>query len=82
MDFDESGCVETGPLDAGAGRVCSYPYRQLDYRSVAGVKMAFKKVASQTYMQMTIKLTDVQPDGDRRGTLLSAATLASHKGTS
>jgi hypothetical protein len=33
-----------------------------DYRSVAGVKMAFKKVVSQTYMQMTIELTDVQPN--------------------
>ena len=33
-----------------------------DYRSVAGVKMAFKKVVSQTYMQMTIELADVQPN--------------------
>jgi hypothetical protein len=33
-----------------------------DYRDVAGVKMAFKKVVSQTYMQMTIELTDVQPN--------------------
>jgi hypothetical protein len=33
-----------------------------DYREVAGVKMAFKKVVSQTYMQMTIELTDVQPN--------------------
>jgi hypothetical protein len=29
---------------------------------VAGVKMAFTKVVSQTYMQMTIELTDVQPN--------------------
>jgi hypothetical protein len=33
-----------------------------DYRDVAGVKMAFKKVVSQTFMQMTIELTDVQPN--------------------
>jgi hypothetical protein len=33
-----------------------------DYREVAGVKMAFKKVVSQTFMQMTVELTDVQPN--------------------
>ena len=33
-----------------------------DYRDVAGVKMAFKKVVSQTYMQATIEFTDVQPN--------------------
>jgi hypothetical protein len=33
-----------------------------DYKEVAGMKMAFKKVVSQTYMQMTIELTDVQPN--------------------
>jgi hypothetical protein len=33
-----------------------------DYRDVAGVKMAFKKVVSQTFMQMTVELTDVQPN--------------------
>ena len=31
-----------------------------DYRDVAGVKMPFAWTASQTYMQMTIKLSDVQ----------------------
>jgi hypothetical protein len=31
-----------------------------DYRSVAGVKMPFTWTASQTYMQMTVKLSDVQ----------------------
>lgn len=31
-----------------------------DYRDVAGIKMPFTWTASQTYMQMTIKLTDVQ----------------------
>ena len=31
-----------------------------DYRDVAGVKMPFTWTASQTYMQMTIKLSDVQ----------------------
>jgi len=33
-----------------------------DYRDVAGVKMAFRKVVSQTYMQMTLEMTDVQPN--------------------
>jgi len=42
-----------------------------DYREVAGVKMAFKKVVSQTYMQATIELTDVQPN-----TAIDAARFA------
>ena len=33
-----------------------------DYRDVAGVKMPFRKKVSQTYMQMTIELSDVQPN--------------------
>jgi hypothetical protein len=33
-----------------------------DYRDVAGVKFPFRKTVSQTYMQMTIELTDVQPN--------------------
>lgn len=33
-----------------------------DYRDVAGVKMPFTWTASQTYMQMTIKLTAIQPN--------------------
>ena len=33
-----------------------------DYREVAGVQIPFRKVVSQTYMQMTIELTDVQPN--------------------
>ncbi len=33
-----------------------------DYRDVAGVKMPFKWIVSQTYMQMTIALSDVQPN--------------------
>ena len=33
-----------------------------DYRDVAGVKMPFTWTVSQTYMQMTIKLTAVQPN--------------------
>ena len=33
-----------------------------DYREVAGMKMAFQKVVSQTFMQMTIELSDVQPN--------------------
>jgi hypothetical protein len=31
-----------------------------DYRDVAGVKMPFTWTASQTYMQMTIKLSAIQ----------------------
>jgi hypothetical protein len=33
-----------------------------DYRDVAGVKVAFTRTVSQTYMQMTVKLTNVQPN--------------------
>ncbi len=33
-----------------------------DYRDVAGVKMPFHKAVSQTYMQMKVDLTDVQPN--------------------
>ena len=33
-----------------------------DYRDVAGVKMPFRRKVSQTYMQMTIELSDVQPN--------------------
>ncbi|MGH9256128.1 MAG: photosynthetic reaction center cytochrome c subunit family protein [Vicinamibacterales bacterium] len=33
-----------------------------DYRDVAGVKFPFKRVVTQTYMQMTIELSDVQPN--------------------
>ena len=33
-----------------------------DYRDVAGVKMPFRKTVSQTYMQLTIELSDVQPN--------------------
>jgi hypothetical protein len=31
-----------------------------DFRDVAGVKVPFKRVVSQTFMQMTVELTDVQ----------------------
>ena len=33
-----------------------------DYRDVAGVKMPFTWTASQTYMQMTIKLSEIKPN--------------------
>ena len=33
-----------------------------DYRDVAGVKVPFRRTVSQTYMQMTVELTDVQPN--------------------
>jgi hypothetical protein len=33
-----------------------------DYRDVAGVKIPFHRSVSQTYMQMSIELTDVQPN--------------------
>jgi hypothetical protein len=33
-----------------------------DYRDVAGIKMPFKRTVTQTYMQMTVELSDVQPN--------------------
>ncbi len=33
-----------------------------DYRDVAGVKIPFARTVSQTYMQMTVKFTSVQPN--------------------
>jgi len=33
-----------------------------DYRDVAGVKIPFTRKVSQTYMQMSVELTDVQPN--------------------
>jgi hypothetical protein len=33
-----------------------------DYRDVAGIKLPFKKTVSQTYMQMVVELTNVQPN--------------------
>jgi hypothetical protein len=33
-----------------------------DFRDVAGVKVPFKRVVSQTFMQMTVELTNVQPN--------------------
>ena len=33
-----------------------------DYRDVAGVKMPFTWTVSQTYMQMTIKLSEIRPN--------------------
>lgn len=33
-----------------------------DYREVAGVRIPFRRVVSQTYMQMTVELSDVQPN--------------------
>ena len=33
-----------------------------DYRDVAGVKVPFARTVSQTYMQMTVKLTEIQPN--------------------
>jgi hypothetical protein len=33
-----------------------------DYRDVAGVKVPFRRTVTQTYMQMNIELTDVQPN--------------------
>jgi hypothetical protein len=32
-----------------------------DYRDVAGLKIPFTRTVSQTYMQMTVELSDVQP---------------------
>ncbi len=33
-----------------------------DYRDVAGIKVPFTRTVSQTYMQMTVELTNVQPN--------------------
>ena len=33
-----------------------------DYRDVAGIKVPFTRVVTQTYMQMTVELTGVQPN--------------------
>jgi hypothetical protein len=33
-----------------------------DYREIAGVKFPFKRTVSQTYMQMIVELSDVQPN--------------------
>jgi hypothetical protein len=33
-----------------------------DYRDVAGVKIPFHRTVTQTYMQMNIELSDVQPN--------------------
>jgi hypothetical protein len=33
-----------------------------DYRDVGGLKVPFTRVVTQTYMQMTVELTDVQPN--------------------
>jgi hypothetical protein len=33
-----------------------------DFRDVAGVKVPFKKMVSQTFMRMTVELSDVQPN--------------------
>ena len=33
-----------------------------DYRDVNGVKVPFRRTVSQTYMQMTVEFTDVQPN--------------------
>ena len=42
-----------------------------DFRDVAGVKIPFHRKVSQTYMQMTVELTDVQPN-----TTIDAARFA------
>ena len=33
-----------------------------DYREVAGVKVPFRRTVSQTYMQMILELTEMQPN--------------------
>ena len=33
-----------------------------DFRDVAGVKVPFQRKVSQTFMQMTVELSDVQPN--------------------
>ena len=33
-----------------------------DYRDIAGIKFPFRKTVTQTYMQMTVELKDIQPN--------------------
>ena len=42
-----------------------------DYRDVSGVKMPFTWTASQTYMQMTVKLSELRPNVPVNAALLS-----------
>ena len=51
-----------------------------DYRDVAGVKVPFKRTVSQTYMRMSIELTDVQPNVDDRPETLRAARPGGPRG--
>ena len=45
--------------------------RDVLFRDVVGVKVPFKRVVSQTFMQMTVELSDVQPNA-----AVAAATFA------
>jgi hypothetical protein len=33
-----------------------------DYRDVAGVKVPFRRTVTQTYMQMNVELSEIQPN--------------------
>ena len=61
--FDESGLlvrmVRWTPTPVGA---VPTQIDYSDYREVAGVKMPFKWMVSQTFMQMTVELSDLQPN--------------------
>ena len=47
-----------------------------DYRDVAGIKMPFTWTVSQTYMQMTIKLTDLRPNAPVDATVFAKPASA------
>ena len=61
--FDEAGMliriVRWTPTPVGA---IPTQIDYSDYRVVAGVKVPFKWIVSQTYMQMTVQLSDIQPN--------------------
>jgi photosynthetic reaction center cytochrome c subunit len=61
--FDESGLL-VRMVRWTATPVGSVPTQvdYADYREVAGVKVPFRRIVTQTYMQMTIELTEIQPN--------------------
>ena len=61
--FDESGLL-VRMVRWTATPVGSVPTQidYSDYREVAGVKVPFRRTVSQTYMQMSVELTEMQPN--------------------
>jgi hypothetical protein len=61
--FDDSGLLKR--LVTWTRTPISFVPTQIDYsdyRDVAGVKVPYKRVVSQTYMRMEIEVTDLQPN--------------------